>query len=102
MQHHLLRKKLAKSFAARKKIGFWSVVRRLNGPPSSRVPVVDNVSDPFEIANLFATNISNLLNTHSPLLFVTPCMPPSDPPYQLVSSRILRYQMMISFKLYTF
>ena len=67
-QHHLLRKKLAKSFAARKKIGFWSAVRRLNRPPSSRAPVVDNVSDPFEIANLFATNISNLLNTRSPTL----------------------------------
>ena len=43
-------------------IGFWSAVRRLNHQVHMRLLLI---MSPFEIANLFATNISN---THSATL----------------------------------
>ena len=71
MQHHLVREKLAKSFSEKKKTGFWSAVKKLKRLPRSRTSVVDGISDPSEIVNIFASNIHNLLNTHSPACRVT-------------------------------
>ena len=51
-QNQLTREKLAKSFAGRKKTGFWSAVKQLRRAPTSRAPVVDGCVCPSEIANL--------------------------------------------------
>ena len=52
-----------------KKGSFWSVVRKLNQSSSSPcATVVDGVSGNTEIANLMASKLCALLNTHSPLL----------------------------------
>ena len=67
-QNQLTREKLAKSFAGRKKTGFWSAVKQLRRAPTSRAPVVDGCVCHSEIANLFASNMCDLLNTHSPTL----------------------------------
>ena len=63
-QHGLIREKLAKSYADKKKAGFWTAVRHLRRLPSSQASVVDNSSDPSEIATLFASNIHDMLNIH--------------------------------------
>ena len=66
--HFILREKLAKSFARKRKDDFWSEVKRLNKSPcSSYAPVVDGNNDCKDIAALFASNFSNLLNRHSSL-----------------------------------
>ena len=67
-QNQLTREKLAKSFAERKKAGFWSAIKQIRRTPTPQVPVVDGCADPSEIANLFASNMCGLLNTHSPAL----------------------------------
>ena len=67
-QNQLSRDKLAKSFTKRKKTGFWSAVKRLKHKSTSQVPVVDGCADPSEIADIFASNMSGLLNTHSSAL----------------------------------
>ena len=59
---------LAKSFAKNKKDGFWSAVKQLKRGSTSRVSVVDDCTDSSDIANIFASNICSLLNTHSPAL----------------------------------
>ena len=67
-QNQLKREKLAKSFAKNKKDGFWSAVKQLKRGSTSRVSVVDDCTDSSDIANIFASNICRLLNTHSPAL----------------------------------
>ena len=67
-QNQLTRDKLAKSFTKRKKTGFWSAVKRLKHKSTSQVPVVDGCVDPSEIADIFASNMSVLLKTHSSAL----------------------------------
>ena len=67
-QNQLKREKLAKSFAKNKKDGFWSAVKQLKRGSTSRVSVVDDCTDSSDIANIFASNICSLLNTHSPAL----------------------------------
>ena len=57
----LLRDRLARSFAMKKKSTFWSNVKRLNCSP-----VVDGVRGPTNIASIFASRFSALLNKHSP------------------------------------
>ena len=67
-QNQLKREKLAKSFAKNKKDGFWSAVKQLKRGSTSRVSVVNDCTDSSDIANIFASNICSLLNTHSPAL----------------------------------
>ena len=65
-QNHLLQKKLATSFARKNKSSFWSDIRKLNSSSPSRPPVIDGVLGSKNIADLFASNLKNTLNTHSP------------------------------------
>ena len=67
-QNQVTRDKLAKSFTKRKKTGFWSAIKQLKHKSTSQVPVVDGCADPSEIADIFASNMSGLLNTHSSAL----------------------------------
>ena len=67
-QNKLNHERLAKSFAEKRKDGFWSAVKNLKCLSTSRASVVDGCTDSSDIANIFACNLSNLLNTHSPEL----------------------------------
>ena len=62
-QQYLLRNKLARSFAEKRNDNFWSKVKQLT---TTHASVVDGISGPSNIANVFATNVRSLLNTHSP------------------------------------
>ena len=64
-QNKLNRERLAKSFAEKRKDGFWSAIKNLKCGSMSRASVVDGCTDSSDIANIFARNLSNLLNTHS-------------------------------------
>ena len=61
----MLQKKLAYSFAKNKKSSFWSDVRKLKSSSSSFAPVVDGVAGGCNIANVFASKLEGILNTHS-------------------------------------
>ena len=62
----LLRDRLARSFARKKKDSFWSDIKRLNNPGVAQCsPVVDSVSGTTNIANIFASKFGALLNKHS-------------------------------------
>ena len=65
-QMYFLRDKLAKSYCRKNPQDFWSLVNKLTKPRNSRcAPVVDGVSDGNDIANLWASKLQGLLNTHS-------------------------------------
>ena len=65
-QQHLLKRKFASHFAARKKHNFWSAIRAVNKSVyNSSVPSIDGVNEDSDIANLFASKVKHLLNTHS-------------------------------------
>ena len=64
-QNSLLQKKLANSFVKKKKASFWSDVRKLNNSSSSSAPVIDGIADSRNIANVFASKLESILNTHS-------------------------------------
>jgi len=62
----LLWHKLAKTYCQKHPHDFWSLVNKLTKPRNSRcAPVVDGVSDGYDIANLWASKLQGLLNTHS-------------------------------------
>ena len=58
----LIREKLARAFAARKKYKFWSEVRQLN---QSCAPSIDGTSNIQQIADLFSSKFAGILNKHS-------------------------------------
>ena len=62
---YLVREKLAKSFSERRKTCFWSAVKKLRHQSIFRVSIVDGVTAPSDLANLFASNLSSLLNSNS-------------------------------------
>ena len=65
-KHFLLRDRLAHSFALKKKASFCSDINRLNNKGATKhSPVVDGVSGTKNIANIFASKFSSLLNKHS-------------------------------------
>jgi hypothetical protein len=66
-QQYLLRSKLANTFCGKTSRNFWSVVSSLCKSKSkiNPVPVVDGVSGVNNIANLMASKLRSLLNTHS-------------------------------------
>ena len=65
-QQHLLKRKLASSFAAKKKHNFWSAIKAMNKSTSStRISSIDGINEDSDIANLFASKIKCSLNTHS-------------------------------------
>ena len=64
-QNAFLQRKLANSFAKKKKSSFWADVRKLTTSSSSS-PIVDGVAGSRNIANVFACNLRSILNTHSP------------------------------------
>ena len=64
-QNHLVRNKLAQSFSKKRKNTFWSVVKGLAEVyKPTCAPIVDGISGGN---NMWASKLSNLLNTHSPL-----------------------------------
>ena len=66
-QNHLVRNKLAQSFSKKRKNNFWSVVKGLaKSHKPTCAPIVDGISGGNNIANMWASKLSNLLNTHSP------------------------------------
>ena len=64
-QKHLLQKKLAKSFSKKNRDTFWADAKRINSTSNSIAPIVDNVHDCGDIANVFASKYKTILNTHS-------------------------------------
>ena len=64
-QNAFLQRKLANSFAKKKKSSFWADVRKLTTSSSSSSPIVDGVAGSRKIANVFACNLRGILNTHS-------------------------------------
>ena len=65
-QQHLLKRKLASSFAAKRKHNFWSAIKAMNKSTSStRVSSIDGINEDSDNANLFASKIKRSLNTHS-------------------------------------
>ena len=66
MQHHLLQEKLSRSFAGKSKFDFWNNINKLKKPSKPHeIPVIDGVSGPCHIANLFDSKLDVTLNTHS-------------------------------------
>ena len=66
-QNHLVRNKLAQSFSKKRKNNFWSVVKGLaKSHKPTCGPIVDGISGGNDIANMWASKLSNLLNTHGP------------------------------------
>ena len=61
----LIREKLARAFAARKKHKFWSDIRRLNHVKKSCAPSIDGTSNIQQIADLFSSKFAGILNKHS-------------------------------------
>ena len=64
-QQFLLQDRLARSFASKRKDKFWVHVKRLMSRPSHPSLLVDGVNGKTEIANIFASKFSALLNKHS-------------------------------------
>ena len=64
-QKFLLQKKLARSFSKKNKNSFWADVKRMKSTSTSTAPIVDNMHDCGDIANVFASNYKTILNTHS-------------------------------------
>ena len=56
---------LAQSFASKRKDKFWVHVKRLMSRPSHPSLLVDGVNGKTEVANIFASKFSALLNKHS-------------------------------------
>ena len=68
-QQHLLKHKLASSFAAKKKHNFWSAIKAMNKSRSSTcVSSIDGSNENSDIANLFASKsrvlLIHILSTH--------------------------------------
>ena len=61
-QKYLLQNKLATSFAEKHKNYFWTHV---NSSSSTLAPTIDGVSGSRNIANVFASELKDTLNTHS-------------------------------------
>ena len=65
-QQSIICQKLASSLSRKDYSHFWSTVKNLNSPKSRhRVPTIDSVSGEYNIANLMASNVEKILNTHS-------------------------------------
>ena len=64
-QKYLLQNKLATSFAEKRKNSFWTHVRKLNSSSGTLAPTIDGVSGSRNIANVFASELKDTLNTHS-------------------------------------
>ena len=65
-QKYLLRDKLAKSLTQKSPRDFWSLVNKLSKPGKSCfASVVDGVADGDDIADMWASKLKSLLNTHS-------------------------------------
>ena len=65
-QQFIIRQKLASSLSSKDYGHFWSTVKYLNSPRSRhRVPTIDGVSGEYNIANLMASKVEKILNTHS-------------------------------------
>ena len=64
-KYFLIREKLARAFAARKKHKFWSDIRRLNHVKKSCAPSIDGTSNIQQIADLFSSKFAGFLNKHS-------------------------------------
>ena len=64
-QQFLLQDRLARSFASKRKDKFWVHVKRLMSRPSHPSLLVDGVNGKTEVANIFASKFSALLNKHS-------------------------------------
>ena len=64
-QKFLLQKKLARSFSKKNKNSFWADVKMMKSTSTSTAPIVDNMHDCGDIANVFASNYKTILNTHS-------------------------------------
>jgi hypothetical protein len=65
-QDKILRRKLAPAFAQKKKTSFWSTVKSLNKQRAgSKVQTIDGISGENDIADLMASNLKKILNTHS-------------------------------------
>ena len=56
--------KLASLFAKKKKSSFWSAVKSLNRRSTGQADTVDGVSGERGIANLMASKLENIFNTH--------------------------------------
>ena len=56
--------KLASLFAKKKKSYFWSNVKSLNRRSTGQADTVDGISGERGIANLMASKLENILNTH--------------------------------------
>ena len=63
-QEKFLKCKLASLFAKKKKSSFWSTVKSLNRRSTGQADTVDGVSGERGIANLMASKLENILNTH--------------------------------------
>jgi hypothetical protein len=61
----LVQTRSAGYFAKNKKSSFWSDVRKLKSSSSSFAPIVDGVAGGCNIANVFASKLEGILNTHS-------------------------------------
>ena len=66
LQQSIIRQKLASSLSRKDYSHFWSTMKHLNNPKSRhRVPTIDGVSGDDNIANLMASKVEKILNTHS-------------------------------------
>ena len=61
----MLQKKLANSFARKKKYSFWFDVRRLKSSSHLVSPIVDGVTGSRNVANVFTSQLQSILNSHS-------------------------------------
>ena len=66
IQQSIIRQKLVSSLSRKDYGHFWSTVKNLNSPRSRHtVPTIDSVSGDNNIANLMASKVEKILNTHS-------------------------------------
>ena len=63
-QEKFLKCKLASLFAKKKKSSFWSTVKSLNRRSTGQADTVDGIRGERGIANLMASKLENILNTH--------------------------------------
>ena len=82
-QNKLNRERLAKSFAEKRKDGFGSAVKNLKCGSTSRASVANGCTDSSDIANIFATNLSNLLTPTLPSTAMQ-CLPQFNQSSQLM------------------
>ena len=59
-----MKRKLASLFAKKKKSSFLSTVKSLNKRSTGQADTVDGISEKRGIANLMASKLENILNTH--------------------------------------